>query len=146
MTDKAAADLRIQLDAMRMARAEDAKTCARLTARVKELEAEVAQAKSDLDVHRWAIHDSGILDGDNVSLKRLMVEALRRKGYEFSSGYTGLADGTRDEKAARCWVCSVPIPNGANRCALHVRVNSCPPGGDLKECNVAACWKHGDIP
>jgi hypothetical protein len=86
-----AAELRVEVAAM--------------LARVKELEAEVAQTKSDLDAHRWAIHDSGVLDGDNVRLKRQIIEALQRKGYKFRSGYTGLAEGTRDEKAARCRAC-----------------------------------------
>jgi hypothetical protein len=80
MTDKAAADLKIALDAMRMARAEDAKLCARLTARVAELEEEVAQLGRDRD-----------------ALDPFASERAAK-----------LAEGTRDETAARCSCCRVP--------------------------------------
>lgn len=81
MTDKAAADLKVALDAMRLARAEDAKLCARLAARVKELEAEFERLRSALTFDQ-----------------------------ELALGYAGsIADGTRDKTAARCKRCRVPI-------------------------------------
>jgi hypothetical protein len=83
MTGRDASALQCQLDAMRLARAEDAKTCARLTARVKELEAEVA---------RWRANNRA-----DVAI--------------------ALAEGTRDEKAARCAGCLVPVEGGVIVCA-----------------------------
>jgi hypothetical protein len=96
MTDRDATELKIQLDAMRMARAEDAKTCARLTARVKELEAEVASLRHARD--HW------------LAKAGEQADAVMR-------AHAMLAEGTRDEKAARCAGCLVPVQEGAILCA-----------------------------
>ncbi len=96
MTDRDATQLKIELDAMRLARAEDAKTCARLTARVKELEVEAASLKHARD--HW-IAEAGEQSDAVMRAHRM------------------LAEGTRDEKVNRCDVCAVPVSNlAARRC------------------------------
>jgi hypothetical protein len=101
MTDMAAADLRLQLDAMRAARAEDAKACARLTARVKELEAEVASLAHARDY--W------------VAKAGELAEATM-------AAHGMLAEGTRDETAARCAGCEVPVDDADHLTRGHCGV------------------------
>jgi hypothetical protein len=99
MTDRDASALQCQLDAMRLARAEDAKTCARLTARVKELEAEVERTHPPLPV-------KGCSCGGCDLIRRAREDEQPK-----------LAEGTRDEKVNRCDVCAVPVSNlAARRC------------------------------
>lgn len=57
----------------------------RVRDKIAGLEAEIERLRVDLDAHRWAIHDSGVLDGDNVHIKGRLVQALHRKGYQFKS-------------------------------------------------------------
>jgi hypothetical protein len=103
MTDRDASALQSQLDAMRLARAEDHKTCARLTARVKELEAEVDSLKHAGD--HWIAEAAGQADA-----------VMRAHGM--------LAEGTRDEKAERCDDCGVPLP-GARLGSLSLYCGTC---------------------
>ena len=109
MTDKAAADLKVALDAMRLARAEDHKACARLTARVKELEKAADLVRDILcTVHPSHLAPHGALGriAEAVSFDPAAYERYR-------SGYGGareFAEGTRDEKSERCDDCGVPLP------------------------------------
>ena len=108
MTDKAAAGLKVELDAMRLARAEDAKLCARLEARVKQLEGEVASLKHSRD--HWLAEAGEQADA-----------VMRAHGM--------LAEGTRYETTERCDDCGVPMP-GPRRRGLHLLCWTCLPKAD----------------
>jgi hypothetical protein len=96
MTDRTAADLLTSLEAMRLVRAEDHRACARLAARVKELEAEVASLANARD--HW------------MAKAGELAEATM-------SAHGMLAEGTREEKVNRCDVCAVPVSSiAARRC------------------------------
>jgi hypothetical protein len=121
MTDRDASALQSQLDAMRMARAEDAKTCARLTARVKELEAEVSLVRGYLQEYQ----DTGRIAWNERPL----------------------AEGTRDEKAARCATCKVPCAVTSQHgmcaaCDLERRC-ACPPAAPPYASTGTRCWQCG---
>jgi hypothetical protein len=123
-------------DAMRLARAEDHRSCARLTARVKELEAEVASlrrhdggrvtvrgAYSCADEHAWVQGNDPIFQVCNrCPAERVMPLAKVEQ----------LAEGTRDEKAARCGACKVPcaVTSQHGLCGMceSERRCRCPPG------------------
>lgn len=96
MTDRSAAELKSQLDAMRLVRAEDHRACARLAARAKELEAEVASLANARDY--W------------------MAKAGEQAGAVMRA-HGMLAEGTRDGKARRCQRCYVPIGDSDTWCA-----------------------------
>jgi hypothetical protein len=74
MTDRDATELKLQLDAMRAARAEDARTCARLTARVKDLEVQVG------DLERWK--DAAEMMTNAVALHGIEEIQRRIKSWE----------------------------------------------------------------
>jgi len=99
MTAKSASDLAIEIDAMRLAREQDHKECARLTARAKELETILRDGHSvtrHVDTHgicAWRRHVERVVG-------QVRDEAPR------------LADGTRDEEAMRCILCRTPIERG----------------------------------
>jgi hypothetical protein len=97
-------------DAMSMARAEDHRSCARLTARVKELEAEVARWRTETRAPPLPI--AGCTCHACEVLRRHQMEARR------------FAEGTRDEKAARCAGCLVPVDDGLIVCAACRRAEA----------------------
>jgi hypothetical protein len=89
-------------DGMKLARAEDHRACARLTARVKELEAEVARTHPPLPVKGCACSGCDLI----------------RRAREDEGPV--LAEGTRYEKAARCDCrcgCRVPVNRAQRICA-----------------------------
>jgi hypothetical protein len=125
MTDSAAMRLKVELDAMRIARRADHKECARLTARVAELEQEVArlqtappgvwgaliEAVSKLR-GRWSYADD--CDHKRSSCEEIGCFGSIFRAYEAAVREpTRLAEGTRDETAERrCADCDVPIEIG----------------------------------
>jgi hypothetical protein len=120
MTDRDATQLRIELDAMRMARAEDHRSCARLTARVKELEAEVASLKHAKDwwMGKTAECADAVLragkpsDGERMEALTALLEADKAK----------LAEGTRDETVRRCTRCNCPVDPSEPACVTFCRI------------------------
>ena len=130
MTDPRNDCLAMQLQAMRAARDEDAKTCARLTARVKELERRESAVRDILlTVHASHLAPHGAL-GKIASVVGFDPDTWSR--YRSSQEAPILAEGTRDETATRCQLCKVPcaVTSQHGLCGMceEQRKCRCPPG------------------
>lgn len=109
-THATATQLATELDAMRRARAEDEKTCARLTARVKELEAEVAKLRS-FSSGKVTVRGSYSCAGEHTWVQGNDPEfqGCNRCPAERTTPLAQIAEGTRNEVAEhRCPRCFTP--------------------------------------